>query len=45
MDGLASRMDGEFRAVHTDIERLVEKTSGEFKRLDQGIDGIDKKLE
>ena len=41
VESLAGRMVGEFKAVHTEIQRLDEKISTEVKRLDSRLDGIE----
>ena len=45
INGLQGRMDGGFAAVHSELKRLDEKFTGEFRRLDQRMDSMDKKIE
>ena len=43
--GFESKVEGEFRAVHSEIKRVDEKIESSDKRLDTRIDALDKKLE
>lgn len=43
--GLRAEMGGEFKAIHSEINRLDEKISGADIRLGEKIDGLDKRLD
>jgi peptidoglycan hydrolase CwlO-like protein len=45
LGGLDSKVEGEFRAVHSEVKRLDEKIDSSSKRLEQKIDSLDKRME
>lgn len=45
LGGFESKVEGEFKSVHSEIRRLDEKTDSSDKRLETKIDALDKKLE
>lgn len=44
IDGLEGKMEGEFKAVHSEINRLDEKVDGVDRRLGSKIDELDKRF-
>ena len=45
LGGLESKVEGEFRAVHSEIRRLDEKANSNSKRLEEKVDALDKRMD